>query len=394
MACAIARALGPPPGPVQVECPGPVASAQAGDDVTADRAPAPPASGVVESARLEALLAHARKPLLLVGLGARRAADAAAIRSLCETHGIPALVTYKAKGVVPDGDAWFGGIVTNGEIERPLIEASDLLIGVGFDPVELLPRPWRAPQPVVSVAPWTLDSRQVAFAAQLVGDVAGGLRDVARSLPASDWRADEIARYRETARARVRIEAPGLTAQRVVERVAGHLAGQARVTVDAGAHMFAATSLWPVSEPNGLLISNGLSTMGFALPAAIGAALIDARQPTVALTGDGGLLMCAGELLTAARAALPVITVVFADASLSLIEIKQQARRLAPAGVALGDVNWPAIAEGFGVTAFVAHDETALAEALDHAIACSGPSLIQARIDRSNYGATLQAIRG
>ena len=72
--------------------------------------------------------------------------------------------------------------------------------------------------------------------------------------------------------------------------------------------------------------------MGFALPAAIGAALVDRERPVVALTGDGGLLMCAGELLTAVRERLRIITIVFSDASLSLIEIKQQARRLAPAG--------------------------------------------------------------
>ena len=100
------------------------------------------------------------------------------------------------------------------------------------------------------------------------------------------------------------------------------------MTVDAGAHMFPATTLWPVTEPNGMLISNGLSTMGFALPAAIGAALLDRERPVVALTGDGGLLMCAGELLTAVREKLRIITIVFSDASLSLIEIKQQARRL------------------------------------------------------------------
>ena len=71
----------------------------------------------------------------------------------------------------------------------------------------------------------------------------------------------------------------GLTAQRVVELAAARLAPLAgRVTVDAGAHMFPATMLWPVSEPNGMLISNGLSTMGFALPAAIGAALLDREQ--------------------------------------------------------------------------------------------------------------------
>ena len=85
-----------------------------------------------------------------------------------------------------------------------------------------------------------------------------------------------------------------------------------------------------------MLISNGLSTMGFALPAAIGAALADREgapgaihdhdAPVVALTGDGGLLMCAGELLTAVRERLRIVVIVFADASLSLIDIKQQQR--------------------------------------------------------------------
>ncbi len=116
---------------------------------------------------------------------------------------------------------------------------------------------------------------------------------------------------------------------------ASRLAGNARVTVDAGAHMFPATMLWPVAEPNGMLISNGLSTMGFALPAAVGASLLDGDRPVVALTGDGGLLMCVGELATAVRERLRIIVIVFDDASLSLIEIKQQAKQFGPAGVAI-----------------------------------------------------------
>ncbi len=167
-----------------------------------------------------------------------------------------------------------------------------------------------------------------------------------------------------------------------------------RVTVDAGAHMLPATMLWPVAEPNGLLISNGLSTMGFALPAAIGAAIADRDRPVVALTGDGGLLMCAAELMTAVREKLRLTIVVFNDASLSLIEIKQQRRGYQPAGVALGPVNWPALAESFGVAAFPAEDEASLSRAIAAATAIDGPSLIDARIDRSNYAATLAAIRG
>ena len=91
-----------------------------------------------------------------------------------------------------------------------------------------------------------------------------------------------------------------MTAQRVVEIVAARLAASCRVAVDAGAHMFPATMLWPVREPNGMLISNGLSTMGFALPAAIGAALLDRDRPVAVLTGDGGLLMAVVHPLVAA----------------------------------------------------------------------------------------------
>jgi acetolactate synthase-1/2/3 large subunit len=152
--------------------------------------------------------------------------------------------------------------------------------------------------------------------------------------------------------------------------------------------------LWPAFEPNQMLISNGLSTMGFALPAAIGAALLDRDRLVVALTGDGGLLMCVGELLTAVRERLRIIVIVFSDASLSLIEVKQQARKLTPAGVALGVMDWPSVARGFGADGFVADDEAGLERAIAAARARTGPSLIEAKIDRSNYGDLLKAIRG
>jgi acetolactate synthase-1/2/3 large subunit len=158
--------------------------------------------------------------------------------------------------------------------------------------------------------------------------------------------------------------------------------------------MFPATMLWPVSHPNDMLISNGLSTMGFAVPAAIGAATADPAKAVVALTGDGGLLMCVGELLTAVREKLRIIVIVFNDASLSLIEIKQQARQLQAAGVALGAIDWRALADSFGMASLAAATESELERALESASVSGGPCLIEAKIDRSNYGATLRAIRG
>jgi acetolactate synthase I/II/III large subunit len=134
--------------------------------------------------------------------------------------------------------------------------------------------------------------------------------------------------------------------------------------------------------------------MGFALPAAIGAALIDRTRPVIALTGDGGLLLCAGELLTAAREGLRIVTIVFSDASLSLIAVKQQQRELAQAGVALGDVAWCALAESVGVSAHFATTEADLQRALAVALQCSGPTLIEARVDPTGYAEILRAVRG
>jgi acetolactate synthase-1/2/3 large subunit len=245
------------------------------------------------------------------------------------------------------------------------------------------------------MGPWKVEDRHVPFAAQVITGIPAAADQLAALLPVSDWDSKHLRQHVSDQRRRISIAADGLPAHRVVRIAADGLALRVgRVTVDAGAHMLPATMLWPTNEPNHLLISNGLSTMGFALPAAIGAALLDRSQRVVALTGDGGLLMCLGELLTAARLNLRIIVIVFSDASLSLIEIKQQARRFPPDGVALGAIDWPSLAASFGVTGWVASDEAELERVVEQAFKCDGPSLIEAKIDRSNYGATLRAVRG
>jgi acetolactate synthase-1/2/3 large subunit len=414
---AIDRATTDPRGPVHIECPGDVAALEwrdhgpAPEDGCAGRIFPPPASdlsdtapALLDPAVLEPLLSQARTPLLLVGLGARRPLDAEALTALCASHGVPAMVTYKAKGVVPDTDAHFAGVFTNGAIEQAILAQADLLIGVGLDPVELLPRPWTHPQPIVNITPWAVGDRHVPFAAQLVADVPSGMQLIGELLPPARWDLDAVHRMFVAERQRLCPESAQLSAHRVVQIAADAAATRARVTVDAGAHMFPATMLWPVSEPNGMLISNGLSTMGFALPAAIGAALVeregapgaihDHDGAVVALTGDGGLLMCVGELLTAVRERLRVITIVFSDASLSLIDIKQQQRKLASSGVSLGMVDWCGLAGSMGVAAHLARDETELDRAVGRALDHRGPSLIEAKIDPATYSETLRVVRG
>jgi len=325
------------------------------------------------------------RPILIAGLGAR--GHSPAVRAFCAKHRVPAMVTYKAKGVVPDRDPHFAGVFTNGAIEGEILDQADLIVAAGMDRVELLPRPWKWRAPVVECA----SGIPAALEALTLGD--------------SQWDFDDVRRRVEAQRARIRIPSEQLTADRVVDVVARLAADTSRVTVDAGAHMLPATMLWPVAAPNEMLISNGLSTMGFALPAAIGAALIgrgegapgvgEARdRATVALTGDGGLLICAGELLTAVRERLHIIVVVFNDAALTLIDVKQQQRRMRRAGVAIGDVAWAAIAESVRMAAHVATTEEELEAATKAALAYRGPSLIDARIDPSTYPEMLRVVRG
>jgi len=392
---AIAVAMTPPWGPVHLDCPGAVASVnvQLADGASGDGTQSTNGiDGDVE--RVTDFLQHARRPLVIAGVGARRADDAAAVRAFCKRHQVPAMVTYKAKGVVPDADPLFAGVFTNATLEQPVIDQSDLLIGIGLDPVELIPRPWKRPQPIVSCGPYRVEDRHVPFAAQIVGSVSACVEHAGRHVGAAEWDLDGLRDAVAEQRRRISLPAGGLSAQDVVRAAADRLAPSTRVTIDAGAHMFPATMLWPVGAPGDMLISNGLSTMGFALPAAIGAALVEPNRPVVALTGDGGLLMCAGELLTAAREQLPIIVIVFSDASLSLIEIKQQQRQYQAAGVALGSIGWPAMAASFGIAASCATNAAELGRCLDQAIGRAGPSLVEARIDRSNYGRLLTAIRG
>ena len=393
---AIQTAMSGRPGPVHLDCPGPVLGHAVSPRAlknTSRRAPSPTVSAAA-TGRLMRHLGRARKPLAIVGLGARSAEAAQRIDRLCRTRGVPAMVTYKAKGVVPDDHPWFAGVFTNAAIEQPLVREADLLIGIGLDPVELLPRPWPYRAPIIGGCAWPVPRAHVPFAERVVCD-AGGFADLARrGLAPSTWHEADVAAAMAAQRAAIDVAAGGLSAQDVVRLAAAELASSHRLTIDAGAHMFPATMLWPARQPHDVLISNGLATMGYAVPAAIGASRAEPERPVVAFTGDGGLLMCAGELLTIVREARPVIVIVFNDSSLSLIEIKQQARKLAPAGVDIGDVRWATLAASVGLTALTASTKGELADALGRARRSGAPALIEARIDRSNYAATLRAIRG
>ena len=362
-----------------------------------------PPSSLPEPAALaaaRALLARARRPVVVLGLEAAAPEASAAARRLVASLGCPALVTYKAKGVIADTDPHFAGIFTCGAAEGPVLERADAVVLVGADPVEFIPRPWRWDVPVIELAtaPRALPYR--APAAAVTGAMAAAIAGLAEGAPRSAWDLREIAALRAAwlaALANAPRRGRGIGPQRVVEvtQAAARASGfDPRVAVDAGAHMFPATTFWQCARPGDLLISNGLATMGFAVPAGIAAALHEPGRGAIAFTGDGGLLMGLGELATAAALGLRLVVVAFNDAALSLIDIKKDSRDL-PEG-ALG---WPrpdlaGAMRALGGLGLTAATEEELAEAVAAACAARGPVLIDASVDPSGYPAQIRALRG
>jgi acetolactate synthase I/II/III large subunit len=346
----------------------------------------------------EALRA-ARRPVLLLGSAA--IAHTTAVRKALAGRDIPALHTYRARGILPDDGADAAGLITGGTMEWPLLDAADLIVGLGVDEAEMIPARWDyAARTILVTGP---EGSRGYFTG------ATGLRlPLERALDAlardggHDWppgtgravKADAVRRLLAAASATP--VAPGrLAPQQVAAAVRAATPPETIATVDAGAHMLVAMPLWEVPEPRRLLTSSGLATMGYALPAAIAAALCAPQVPVVAFTGDGGLGMTLAEVETAVRLGLRIVVVVFNDAALSLIEIKQR-----PAGqggqeaVRYRRTDFAAAAIAMGAAGAAVGTERDLAAALAGALRRPGPTVIDASVDPACYPAVMDLSRG
>jgi acetolactate synthase-1/2/3 large subunit len=404
VAHAVQLALKEPRGPVHLDLPADVGSLPALPLATSPLPPPPEGPDAGRLDRAAELVRRARRPVLLVGLQCR-AADAKWLRAFCEALPAPVLTTYKAKGALPDPHPLALGTFTGGALEEPVVRRADLIIALGLDTVELIPRRWPYTIPVLSLARCPFDDPLLRAsgggyfipAAEVVGDLGTILEELAprlRSGARADWDVGEIERLRRDRLAALEVAVPGLAPHRVVQLARELTPAGSIATVDAGAHMFPATAYWQALEPGELLISNGLATMGFALPAAIAAQLVHPQRRVVCLTGDGGLMMVAAELETVARLQLPIVILVFNDQALSLIEIKQEQKGYEGVSMRYGGPDLAALARAFGLAAYAAEDEAAFRAALVAAQRIPGPALIDARIDASGYRRTLEIVRG
>lgn len=352
-----------------------------------ESAPAPGRTPVLGD-DVRAVFSRARRPVVIAGLDV---VDAAAqLRSALSGLGCPVLATYQAKGVIAETDDDYAGLFTGSVIEADLLHQADLIVGVGLDPVEPLPGAWPYQADVVLLHRHPVETGYFAGRARAVtGDYDADLLPLLSQLCPS-WGPGSGAKFRAAASGALEDGATGFRPHDVV-RAVREVAGDVTVTIDAGAHMLVAMALWNTGQPGRVLISNGLATMGFALPAAIGAALADPSARVVCLVGDGGLGMVTAELETLARLDLDVTVVVFNDATLTLIELKQPPGA-APDPVVYRPTDFAAVARAMGVPAAMA---TTTAQLHDHlAGAPRGPFLVDARIDRHSYRHVLATIRG
>ncbi|MCB9944385.1 MAG: thiamine pyrophosphate-binding protein [Geminicoccaceae bacterium] len=394
---ALALAGDPRPGPVLIDVPIRVAAMSVEGAGRKLRRPPVGASGPAEGdalARARSWLAQSRRPLMIAGFDAVIDDAGPAIRDFVERFRVPVIQTYKAKGILDEDHPMALAPAALSPVAdarlKPVIECADLIILAGYDAVEMRPswqNPWdETTKRVVEFSATANDHYMHQAGLFFVCDTGAGLRALAGggAEPSGQWSDEEIAGLRSAVLEPFRIDEEwGPAAITDVARKV--LPPETIATVDAGAHRILFNQVWRCPQPRTLLQSNGLCTMGGAMPLAIGARIAEPGRPAVAFFGDGGLLMFTGELATCSELGLPVIFVVFVDRSLALIEKKQRESQLRKLGVDLGRFDYEAIARGFGGHGVTVRDRPGLEAALRQALNADRFTLIACEIDENAY---------
>jgi acetolactate synthase-1/2/3 large subunit len=341
--------------------------------------------------RPETMLAGARRPMMLAGIGAMRGDAGPAVLALAAAVQMPIVVAPMAKGVVPEDNEWFAGVLDMAcnDIVWELVRSADLVLAVGFDPVELI-KPWRVPGAVVHIDTTPNTDQVYSSDLEIVGHIATVVDLLARQYSGEHrWTAAEIATFRRRLldgyySGRV---AGRLNPTDVVDAVRQAAPPDTVVTTDVGSHKLLVGQGWPARRPRSVLMTNGLSPMGFGLPAAIAAKMACPNSPVVAMIGDGGFAMSATELRHASARGLGLAVVVFVDGSLNRIELKQGARNYPSTATRIDDIDLLSMAQSMSCDGARAETTGELEKVLTDLGALTRPLVVEARIDPAQYQA-------
>jgi acetolactate synthase-1/2/3 large subunit len=404
------------PGPVQVEIPDNVSSAQVDASIlrelhgleglgrTPRFRPLPPPDLVSEAADL---LRGAERPLVFVGGGAAWSDAAAEVTRLVEALGAPVVTTYQGRGVVADRHPqnlsyvvrghlapWLGGYVAFDAVRE-----ADVILALGARLSDISTRNWTAISPDATIVQVDIDDRQIGFqypvSLGIQSDIAAFATALATELEQGD---DAAGRFRgRTAEKRQALEAelaayfdydrgrPQIQAQQVIEDLLPVVDDDTILVFGSGRHTHHGNKL-PVQQPHRYINSVALGTMGQAFPAAIGAKMAAPDKRVLCLVGDGEYGMVMAELETAVREGVDVTTVVFNDFGYGAVKMWQaHAYDGRVAGVDHTNPDFGAVAEQFGARGYTVGRPEELRSVLQAAVEDGAPSVVDVRVDRETY---------
>jgi acetolactate synthase I/II/III large subunit len=377
------------PGACHIEVPEDVArEATDGTPLSTERArrPSPDRQSLETAARL---IDAASFPLIFAGNGVIRGQASQELRKFARAHGIPVAHTFMAKGSMPYDDDLC--LLSVGLQARDYIscgfDKADLIIAVGYDPVEYAPKFWN-PERKKSIVHIDFTPAEVDSFYQPAVEVVADVREAMELLGGLVKSQKDPSPYQTLRRYILTELAEGadddsfpLKPQRVLRDLRAVMGREDILISDVGTHKLWIARTFPAYEPNTVLISNGYAAMGFALPAAIAAKLVHPERQVVAVSGDGGFLMNSQELETACRLRLPVVNVIFRDGGYNLIQWKQQTHLGRESGVKFGNPDFVALAAAFGAKGFRVESARDLRPILTRALAHPGPSVVDVPVD-------------
>ncbi|MCL8315366.1 acetolactate synthase large subunit [Enterobacter cloacae subsp. cloacae] len=379
------------PGPVWIDIPKDVQTAEIEIDVLpepGERAPAPEFSA--ESVRdAAAMINAAKRPVLYLGGGAINAADE--IRQFAEKANLPTTMTLMALGMLPKAHPLSLGMLGmhGARSTNYILQEADLLIVMGarFDDRAIGKTEQFCPN--AKIIHVDIDRAELGKIKQphvaIQGDVADVLAQLIPQTDATDradWRQMVADLQREFPGA-IPTEGDPLSHYGLINAVAACVDDSAIITTDVGQHQMWTAQAYPLNRPRQWLTSGGLGTMGFGLPAAVGAALANPDRKVICFSGDGSLMMNIQEMATAAENQLDVKIILMNNEALGLVHQQQSLfyKQGVFAATYPGMINFMQIAAGFGLHTCDLNAEEDVHAALQAAISRPGPALIHVRID-------------
>lgn len=390
---ALAIAVSEPPGPVHLDLPEDVSRGNIAEELTGPFVCDPLAdnSDAIALALSEALK-KSQRPLVVTGLTFSRHHAGADLLRFVERQRIPFVTTLHGKGFLPESHSNWAGVI--GRARRTDIkhftDQADLIIAVGYDPIEMNYEEWVGQTPVVHISTEAAeDYGNVVFVWNQPSNLDAAVSAMAKlRAVANFWSADDWRRHRVSFDRALRPSGSQFAAHQVLDILREKLAPDGILAYDVGAHTHQIASQWRTDCPKSLLATNGWSSMGYGMPAAYAAKLVFPHRQVVAVIGDGGFQMTAGELSLARRLRLQVPVIVLNDGWLGLMKVKQERKDYLLSGVHLGPPP-DSPPHYFGVPCRPAKTPDEFSQALQWALALDGPSVIEAFIDVEAYSQTV-----